>query len=335
MADQKVQIFHPFHTNRCPMVRTIALAFTGLLLATTFSVPFWNPASSAPLPKDLPKLGIKLAGTITIPDLAIGDAAIIDESKVVVVGTVGEKDGVENPDERDPNGAIIDLGKKAHRPFTNGHTARIGSVSAVGNRIATTSNNRDPNLRVWDLKAGKSVAEIKIGQPGASISTRFGAACFHKDDRIAIAADGKVIVLDPAKPDDRTEYDYPDGEECWSNEKPVVSHDDEMIANSMGLGQIAYWNVATKKPKALNLLTERDAKEEDWLSGEVLFGRKGTVLAWRCASRSEVPENTPEADVPAERRGVMRIDLAKGKMIPLKMGQTIHTFTCAIDPTET
>lgn len=315
------------------MIRTVTRASAGLLLAVACSVPFWNPARSAPVPKEVPDFRLKLAGTITIPDLHIDDAAIIDESKVVVVGTVEEQDG-DNVDKIKPNGAILDLAKKDHRPFTNDHTHRIVTVSVSRNRIVTAGNSRDPHLRVWDLKADKSIAEIQIGFPGATQSTHFSAACFHNDDRIAVAADGKIVVLDPLKPDDRTEYEYPD-EACWQNNKPAVSHDDTMIANGPSSGGIACWNVATKKSKSLNMKTEMDAKEKEWHSSEVLFGRKGMALAWGCAVDGEVAENGSEADVPAERRGIVRLDLAKGTLTPLKMGLAISTLACAVDPTET
>ena len=316
---------------------SISYRLTAFATAAVISaIILWSPATSAPVPNGVPAIRVKLVGEMRIPDLAIEDAAILDESKVVAVGTVDEaKGGIEEPDKREPNGAILDLDKKTHRPFDNGHKSRIGTVSASGERIATTGNHRDPYLRVWDLKKDRAFAEIKIGVPGATTSLHFGAACFHKDDRIAVAADGKVFVIDPAKPDDRTEYDFPDGSEEWSNYKPVVSQDDKWIAESIGLGEVVCWDSVSKKSKAVKFAADIEDKELRWLSAHFVFGPKGAVFGLRHPGHTEVPESMLEADAPAERRGVVRIDLAKGAFEPLKMGHSNFTAACAVDPTET
>ncbi len=300
------------------------------------AILLWCPASSAPVPNGIPAIRVKLVGAMQIPDLAIEDAAILDESKVVAVGTLSEeKGGIEEPDRREPSGAILDLVKKTHRPFDNGHKSRIVTVSASGNRIVTTGNYRDPYLRVWDLKKDRAFAEIKIGVPGATTSLHFGAACFHKDDRIAVAADGKVFVVDPAKPDDRSHYDFPDGNEEWTNYKPVVSADDRWIAEYIGLGEVVFWDSVSKKAKSVKLAPEGKDKEVRWLSAEFVFGEKGAVFGFRHAEHREILENVLESKAPAERRGVVRIDLGKGTFEPLKMGHSNFTLACVIDPTET
>lgn len=298
----------------------------------------WIPSHAAPLPKELPRIRVKLAGEMKIPDLAIEHAAIIGEAKLVVVGTkahpvVEEPDFVDS-DKLNPNGAILDLDKKSHRSFTNDHTARICTVSSSGNRIVTASNSRDPTVRIWDHKTDKSVAEIKVGGRGET-NAHYGAACFHKGDRIAIATPGGVMVLDPTKPDIRTVFDPPEGSKLWVNPKLIVSVDDARIACEAGTGHIAYWDVASKKPTALSLIPEKTKEEDQWRSGGVVFGAKGMLLAWRINSSAEVPETAIEAELSGSRRGVVQIDTIGKKVVPLKMGQAIHTMTCAIDPTET
>lgn len=158
--------------------------FGAALLAVLLSELLRSPALPAPLPKDKPTLRVSPAGEIKLADLRAEDAALIDENTVVLVGTKPDEE-VADPNRFVPRGAIVDLAKKTSRPFTNGHTAWI---------------YRDPVLRIWDVKAGKSIAAIDIEKPEAS---RFGVACFHTSDRIAIAVGEQVIVLDPTKPDER------------------------------------------------------------------------------------------------------------------------------------
>ena len=98
---------------------------------------------------------------------------------------------------------------------------------------------------------------------------------------------------------------------------------------------VAYWELATKKGTAVSLVPEKTLADDIWRSGGVFFSPKSSLLAWRGESKDEVPEKTLETDVPAERRGVVRIDLRDKKVIPLNMGQSACTMTCVIDPTGT
>jgi WD40 repeat protein len=293
-----------------------------------------NSARSDPVPKDKPAIRLTLAGEMKLAELRVEDAAVIDDNTVVLVGT---KNGPEDadPDKLDPNGAIVDLIRKKARPFTNGHKARIGSVSVARGRVATASNSRDPVLRIWDLKANKSVAAIEIDKPGEEV-IHYGVAWFHKSDRIAIAAGKRVIVVNPVKPDDRTEFACPPEGGRWLEEHPVVSPDDAWLACAADLHQVVYWKMATRKATALSLVPKKAKPEDSWHSGGVAFGPAGTLIAWRSESGAgEVPEKEAEKDVPADRRGVVQIDLSKGRLVPLGMGQSIYTLSCAIDPTGT
>ncbi len=309
--------------------------FAGAFITVAISTFVSHFTAAAPRPAGQPSLRLKLAGEMKLPDLAIENAAIIGEEKVVVVGTTGNDDGEKEGDTLDANGAILDLGKKVHRPFTNGHKARIGTVSVSGDRIVTASNERDPVLRIWDFKAEKAVAAIKIEDPRTE-RVRYGAVCFRRGNRVAIAAQDRVIVLDPAKPNERTEFGTPDDKAyyTYTHENLTISPDDAWIACAVGTGHVAFWEVATKKTIALSLVPEKTEADDNWMSSGVTFGRKGSILAWRWKPvGGEVPNKTLEKDAPPGRRGVVRVDLDNKKVIPLNMGQSIYTLACAIDPT--
>ena len=175
---------------------------------------------------------------------------------------------------------------------------------------------------------------IKIEVPKKD-NVHYGAACFHRSNRIAIATFESVIVLDPAKPAERVEFECPLVSELWVHSKLIVSPDDAWIAARAGQSHVAYWEVATKKGTAVSLVPEKTQADDTWRSGGVFFSPKGSLLSWRGESKDEVPEKTREMDVPAERRGVVRIDLRDKKVIPLNMGQSACTMTCVIDPTGT
>ena len=309
------------------------LAFAGSMLGLVAIAMIVPRAQSVPLPKESPTLALKFAGEMKIDDQTIDSAAIIDEGAVVVVGANRDADEAREPDKPEPKGAILDLTKKTQKPFTNGHTRRIWSVSVSGTRIATVSNYLDPVLRIWDWKANKSVAEIEIEKPEDS-AVRYRVASFHKDDRIAIAANNRVIVLDPAKPDARTEHSSPD--DCKWLGSVVVSPDDTRIAGIGFDGLVAVWKVGTDKATSFSIIPNNPEEEESWSAHGLCFGPKGTLLVTRIGGQfDEVPKGRKEKDVPADRRGVVRIDLENQKVIPSKMGHTSNTCTCAIDPSGT
>ena len=313
------------------MTRASTISWTGsLLIAAILLALARNAVLSAPVPKDTPSIAVKFADKMAIPDIAIDSAAFIDESKVVVVGTKANKDG-EDANKLEPNGAILDLIKKDHAPFTNGHKARIGTVSVSGNRIVTSSNALDPTVRIWDVKKGKTIYEIKIEEPGEGCH-QYGVACFHKSGRVAVAARQKMIVIDPAKSDDRSEYDIPNNS-AWLGEELAVSSDDTWIAAPALKGHATFWSVASKKASSISLIPEKAEVEDQWRSSGVVFGTRGTLFAWRVNSSSEVPEKMAEADVSAERRGVVQIDTSGKRVVPRKIGHGNSTLSCAIDPT--
>ena len=290
-----------------------------------------NPARSAPVPKEKPALRLIPAGEVKIGDFRLEDGAVIDETAVLVVGT---KDGPEeaDPDKLDPNGAIVDLVKKTSEPFSNGHKARIGHVSISKGRVATASNDRDPVLRIWNLKTAKTVAEVEIDKPDPPV--RYAVGWFHKSDRIAVAAEKQVALFDPAQPNERIEFTIPPMTARWTK-KLVVSPDDAWMACTADYDQVVFWDVKTRKGTTVSLIPDKVDDPDRWISDGVAFGPKGTLIAWRTRGSDEVPEKTNEADVSADLRGVVQIELPTGKLVPLGMGHTVYTFHCAFDPTGT
>jgi WD40 repeat protein len=306
-------------------------AGSGIVLAL-LPVLFNIAAQTAPLLKEKPTIALAQAGELKVDDIYVEDGAVIDEVSVVLVGSKAGSDEIL-PRERDANGTIVDLAKKDARPFTNGHRACIHSVAVARGRIVTASNYRDPVLRVWDLKAGKTTAEIKIDDPGDEIR-RYAAAWFRKGDRIAVAADTRVLVFDPAKPDDRTELVAPGDSVRWVD-RPVVSPDDTLVACEGDSSQVVVWDVANRKATTFSVIPEKAHEPEDWRTHGITFGPKGLLIGWRTGSSAEVPAKKAEEDVPAGRRGVVQVDYRTRQVVPLGMGQGIYTLSCAIDPTQT
>jgi WD40 repeat protein len=308
-----------------------------VLVAALLAVLPGRPAHSAPTKESI-SLRLSPVGEMRLAELSVEAGAVIDDGTMVLVGTTycdvaSDDPNKHDPDRLDPNGAIVDLAKKKSQQFTNGHKAGMFGVSVGRGRVATASNHRDPVLRVWDLKAKRPVAAVEIEQPGEDrIRNRAGVAWFHKSDRVVIAVDKKLVILDPAKPDDREELALPPGVR-GSVKKPVVSPNDAWIVCTAGQCELVIWDVATKKATKISILPEKVDDPEQWFSRGVAFGPRGPSYAWRGGSASEVPEKVAEADVPAARRGLVGIDLPRGTVIPLGMGTTISTMSCAIDPT--
>ncbi len=294
-----------------------------------------NLAQSAPAPKDKPTIRLVQTGKVKLDDLVIDDIAVIDDNTVVVVGRKGDVEDVMALDRGDPRGAIVDLAKKSARPFTNEHKARICSVSVSGSRMVTSSTDLDPFLRVWDLKAQKTIAAIGIGNPNDdNLSFRCSIRCFYKSNRVVVEAAKQLIVFDLAKVKDRVELACPPAAQ-WLSDPIAISPDDAWIACTADRGQVVFWKVATQKATTVSLTPKKVDDPDKWSAGGVTFSPSGKLFAWRSESADEVPKGKSEKDVPADRRGVVQIDLHSGKVIPLGMGQSIYTLGCTIDPTDT
>ncbi|MDY3557744.1 WD40 repeat domain-containing protein [Gemmata sp. JC673] len=287
---------------------------------------------------DAPKPRFTRAGEVRVADLSVQAGAVIDEDAVVVVGTTHCDAESDDPNKHDanrlgPNGAIVDLRGKKAKPFTNGHTAGIFSVSVGRDRIVTTSNSRDPMLRAWDLKAGRTAPAVEIETPPPDRSNqRYRATLFHKSNRVAIALDDHVLVLDPAKPNARAKFAIPEAE--WWPGELAISRDDTRIACTAGKCGLVVWDTATKKATSVPLMPANADEADSWVSGHAMFGPTGALYALRHGP-TEVPEKTAEKDVPADRRSVVGIDLPDGKVLPLGLGTSVYTLHAAIDPAGT
>ncbi len=315
-----------------------------LAIGTVIAAALVPLLAFSPVPKDKPPIRLAPGGDMKIDDLRVEDAAVIDENRIVLVGS---KSGPEDahPDTLDVNGVILDLAKKSTQTFTNGHKARIKSVSVGRGRIATVSTKNDPALRIWDFKAGKTIKEIRINKIFANVREVYrdgeppqeydAVAWFHKSDRLAIAASEYVILLDPNKPDEPSLLRTPmltrtDKRENvvvsdWFTKEPLtISPDDAWAACPVGRANIVFWSLKTEEAADVSLVPKGAKDPENWSVDGATFAPSGKLLAWRTNLRfDEVPKGKAEKDVPTERRGVVRIeirDAPKGKVVPLGIG---------------
>jgi WD40 repeat protein len=143
----------------------------------------------------------------------------------------------------------------------------------------------------------------------------------------------RLFVVNAAKPQERMELACPAGLE-WVSHALAVSPDDAWIACTGDRDQVVCFEVATKKATVL-AITPKDGDTDKWSVFGFAFSRSGKLFACRHGNAEEVPKGKSEKDVPAERRGIVRIDLPDGKLVPLDMGHTRVTSACAIDRTET
>ncbi len=322
----------------------------GAALATALlGVIASSPAQPSPEPGD--NLGLSLARgkEVQLDNIWVYGAAVIDEKRLVFVGTkAGPEDA--DADKLDPNGAILDLATKKARPFTNGHTARICSVAVRRGQVATTSIYRDPLLRIWDIKAGKTVRQISIDKvlegggytrEAPTDNTEQAVAWLHKSDTLAVASDEHVILLDPtrpAKPVGVLRIPQPSG--GWAASPVAVSPDDAWVACPLGQGprgkaRVVFWKVKTGKATDVSLIPKRVKKPHSWRPDGVAFGPRGQLFAWRNGI-SDVEAGTARADALAARRPVVRVALAdapEGKYVPLPVGEGMTVLCCASDPT--
>lgn len=170
----------------------LGAAFAVTLLTMLVYSQVWP----SPEPGEELKARLVLSGKIQIDNLRVEDAAMIDDKTVVLVGTkVGAED--EDPNKLDPHGVILDLPTKTTQVFTNGHTARICSVAARRGLIATVSIYRDPVVRIWDIKAGKTIQQIDLEEvlKGGGFerkkpweNTEQAVAWFHNSDTLLVAS---------------------------------------------------------------------------------------------------------------------------------------------------
>lgn len=285
--------------------------------------------TSAPVPTD--KLHLAPAGKVRVGNLGVSDAALIDENRLVIVGRTGDTDlSKDAPNEGLPNGAIIDLTKKLVQPFTNQHTTQIWCVSSYDGRVVSGSLESEAAiLRSWDLKTQESKPVVRLDHAPMSYQLQ----CFHKSDRVVVDATEQLVVLNATKPKERTELACPVGVQ-WLSYPLAVSLGDAWIACAADRDQVVCFEVATKKATVVSI-APKDANGEKWHVFGFTFSPSGKLFVCRQGNGEEVPKGKDEKDVPAERRGIVRIDLPHGRVAPLNMGHTFGTCGCAVDSKET
>lgn len=295
-----------------------------VLVGVVAGVSFPNLAASAADPEPKRMATLTPSGKMKVTGLHVEVGAVLGEHSAVLVGN---KEGAEDadPDTLDPNGAIVDLKAGKSRPFTNGHKARIASVCVARGRIATTSIFKDPVLRLWDIKADKALPEVALDKSEENVT--YSVASFHKSDRVAVVGGRRLVVFDLSRPGKRSETSLP-SEAGWAGRLSIDAND-EWLAAEAGRDEVVFWKDGDAKMSLLHLTPPKEKQE--WMTSGVAFGSKGGLFAWRSGT-AEVPESKTEADVPIERRGIVRIETTEKKLVPLKMGTSIHTLCCAIDP---
>lgn len=275
-----------------------------------------------------------------VADLCVLDAAVIDESTIILVGTrtFDDEDNITTRDVK-PNGAILDLTTKTFKPFTNGHTAQICSMSVARGRIVTVSDTQDPMLRVWDLKANKSADPIKIEVPDDEMNFKdYAVACLHGSDRVAVRVEEQISVIDLAKPEARQHYLNPLDKKAFLYGPIAVSRDDLTLACCTVNGpNLIYWDTKNRKTtiQAMSLEGTVDNIIQSTIDSIHFLSNNSLLLCRNHRTQQEVPEGLDESKTDAVRRAIVKVRFPDGQVEPLGLGQTAATRFCAVDPTET
>jgi WD40 repeat protein len=280
---------------------------------------------------------------VAIRDIAVNDAALMaDNESIVLVGSRGfGEDGLPQ-DDSPPAGAIVNLRTRAVREFTNGHKARIQSVAASsdGTRIVTGSTAADGRIRIWDVKAGKSLDPINASPLADEKVHYFHVAPFHHRPVVAVTLKDRIGLFDLTGREERVDLtaDYLGR---GSPDDPAVSSDDMYLACSTFPNlQIVIWDVGAKKVLFAAALLPVGLAAQDY--SKAIFTVRGLcfvksgeqLIALRSGGGPEVPKDTPEEKIPAEKRALFLIDVPKQKTTPLGIGHQIGTLHFALHPTD-
>jgi len=275
--------------------------------------------------------------TVSLPGLQPNAFALLPDNETAVV--VGGKP--RDPNDREapyvdspPAGALVNLRTKEVRPFTNGHSVRIRDVacSANGSHIFTDSFGKDHFVRVWDVKAGKSLDPFPL--PVEENASYHEIVTFPGSGKVAVATGDFVTVLGPTRDDKR--FDLTD--ESFSHDWPwelAVSSDDKLLACGTGKERGIIWDVKSRKVVYATSLLPEGADYHDWSIHQLGFLKSGTqLIVARSGKADEVPEGKAEEGVAAEERGLFLIDVGKKRVTPLGMGHQIRTTSFALHPSE-
>lgn len=273
---------------------------------------------------------------ITINNVHVDALAILpDNETVVVVGGKPPGPAEKNfvTEDADPAGVIVNLRTKVVRSFTNGHTARIKSVAVAGDgsRIFTVCSNKDPFVRVWDVKTSKPLAPIRLPQKEDDFVGTYEVASCASSRQLVVNLRWCLMVLDPDQPDQgKRWYPYPEPE-C----NLVLSPNGKLFAYSTIAGQVVIKDLTDLETVYAPSLLPLGGDYRDWSLYELAFSQDGTQLIAvrsRHGDEGEVPQGTAEEKVPPQQRGLFLIDVGKKHVIPLGLGHQIYTLASAFHP---
>jgi WD40 repeat protein len=321
--------------NRPTIRRWYAPALLLSLAAAAAAARQLYPVSAAPLPR--PPGGVRLTDPVevTVKDLCIHNAAVLaDNHSVAVVGTTDLREDAD-PEAAAPGGAIVDLKTRAVRPFTNGHRARLSSAACTGDGsgLVTGSTSQDKSLRVWDVRAGKSLDPIDLS--AFDINLDFTVVCSARGRQVAADLGDRVAVFDLARPGERIDLTAKSFSGNNGPGHPAISPNGRLVACTTTQREVVVWDVATRKIVYTSSLLPEGVNKDNCHLWQLCFTKAGRgLIVRRSLSGHEVPKGTAENEVPADRRALHLIDLDQRRVTPLGMGHQIDTLSFALHPNE-
>ncbi len=291
--------------------------------------------AAAPAPAPPTRVRLTNPVKITLEGVVIDAVAMLADNESIVV--VGGKP--HDPDDKDrsyeevpPAGAIVNFRTKAVRAFTNGHKARIKgvSVSADGSRIVTVCSHLDPSVRVWNVKTAAPLPSLSLPQLEDSYAM-YAVACLPGGSKVAVNDKGCIALLDTAGRDRRRDLKGEALEEDDTPDQLAVSPDGRFLACEVYRQKVVVWDIRSGKAirKADLLPAGEDAK--DWSLWHLAFTRDGkALLACLSGKEDDFRKGIEVKGAAAERRGMLLIDIASGKITPLNISHQIGTFGFAL-----
>ena len=306
-------------------------------LSSSVAVAVLLAALVAAAPAPAPPARVRLTNPvkITLEGVDVDAVAMLADNESIVV--VGGKP--HDPDDKErarsdypPAGAIVNFRTKAVRPFTNGHRARIDAVavSADGSRIVTVCSNLGPLVRVWDVKTAAPLRSLSLPQLENYSASR-GATCLPGGSKVAVSYKGCIALLDTAGRDPRRDLKGGALEEDDTPDKLVVSPDGKFLACIDFKCKVGVWDVRSGKSiRSIDLVPAgEDAK--GWSSQHLAFTRDGKgLLACLSGKEDDFRKGIEVKGAAAERRGMLLIDIASGKITPLNISHQVGTFGFAL-----
>ena len=285
-------------------------------------------------------------------NVSVQNAAVIDESRLAIVGTVSNPNA-DAPHNFAPNGAIVDMTLASSKAFTNGHDTQIRHIAVGRGRIVTTADGRDEFLRIWNLNREVQDEPIRIepqnNDPNATAND-YGIALFPNSDRVAVRVDEQIHVIDFAAPNKRRTYDYPEKLLQYLGGPVVVSHDERTITCcTFPIHELVCWEVKSRKRVQFPIPLQGE-KSAEWQRANphgrqtesflkpLQFLSNSSVFLLRSHMQlidQKFPDTLDESKIDPAQRSTLTVGLPKGQIDHLGMGRSDLTFYAALDPTQT